>query len=460
LWFINYSFVYFFNPGFVKELLKEEETVKKKIVQLAVLFVMLWAVPALAGSQENLEAKIDALIKQNQALAERLATVEEELAAIKGSRIAAAEEEPAMGGEGPSVAKEEFSHITGGGQVAPEEKTETVEEEGEEGKLCLTAHNKRLELNGLIEVEAAAGKNFNKEDTSDVTLATAAIGLDAKVSEWTTGHLILLYEEGEEDNHIIIDEGTATLGNLDRFPLFLSAGRMYVPFGSYENNMISDPLTLEIGETRQTALQLGFVKDGFAGSVYAFNGDINETGKDDTIREYGANIAYTHEEEKWGLNLGLDWTDNIGASKTLEAYLTDNTPGTVSDFPGGLAVHGALRCGQWSFLAEYLTALDSFKLGEVDFNGQGAEPSALMTEIAYFTDVVGRKVSLAFGYQRTDEALALELPESRYIGTVRAWILSNTAVSLEYAHDKDYSIEKGGTDENAHTATMQVAVEF
>ncbi len=443
----------------MKKMSMEEKRVMKKFIQVTAFLMMLCVVPAFAGGQGNLEAQIEALIKQNQELAERLATVEEELAAIKGGRALAAREEGAMkGGEAPA-AEEELPQLTGRGQVTAAEKTESAEEEAEEGKLSLTAFGKSLELYGLVEVEASAGEAFDNSDSSDVSLATAAIGLDAKLSEWSTGHLILLYEEGEEDDHIIIDEGTITFGNLEQFPLYLSLGKMYVPFGSYENNMISDPLTLEIGETRESALQVGFVKDGLSGSVYAFNGDIDETGKDDTIREYGANIGYTLEDEAWGLNLGLDWINNIGASKTLQPYL-ETTSGTVADFPEGLAVHGALRYGQWSLLAEYLTALDSYLPAEVDFNGQGAEPEAMMTEIAYFTNVFGRRVSLAVGYQWTDEALALELPESRYIGAVRAWLLSNTAVALEYAHDKDYSIEEGGTDENAHTATMQVAIEF
>jgi len=63
--------------------------------------------------------------------------------------------------------------------------------------------------------------------------------------------------------------GTITLGNMEMFPVYLTAGKMYVPFGNFESNMIQDPVTLEIGETRESAGQVGFEHSGFYGSAYA-----------------------------------------------------------------------------------------------------------------------------------------------------------------------------------------------
>jgi len=36
----------------------------------------------------------------------------------------------------------------------------------------------------------------------------------------------------------------------------LTAGQLYVPFGAFETGLISDPLTLEIGETRESTVLL------------------------------------------------------------------------------------------------------------------------------------------------------------------------------------------------------------
>jgi hypothetical protein len=55
---------------------------------------------------------------------------------------------------------------------------------------------------------------------------------------------------------------------------------MYVPFGNFESQIISDPLTLEIGEAGEDALQVGVEVEGFYDSIYTFNGDVTEGGDD------------------------------------------------------------------------------------------------------------------------------------------------------------------------------------
>ncbi len=48
---------------------------------------------------------------------------------------------------------------------------------------------------------------------------------------------------------------------------FVTAGQFYIPFGVSETNMISYPITLEIGETRESSLPVGFKKDQFSGNI-------------------------------------------------------------------------------------------------------------------------------------------------------------------------------------------------
>jgi hypothetical protein len=111
--------------------------------------------------------------------------------------------------------------------------------------------NERVTLSGVVEVEAASSEDFAGADTSDITLATVELGLDAEITEWVNAHLLLLWEE-DDTEPMDLDEGTITLGNLEKFPLYLTAGKMYVPFGAFESNMISDPLPLELGENRES----------------------------------------------------------------------------------------------------------------------------------------------------------------------------------------------------------------
>ncbi|MEJ2333726.1 MAG: LbtU family siderophore porin [Desulfobulbaceae bacterium] len=319
--------------------------------------------------------------------------------------------------------------------------------------------NERVTLSGVVEVEAFSAEDFDGADTSDITLATVGLGLDAEITEWVNAHILLLYEE-DDTEPMDLDEGTITLGNLEKFPLYLNAGKMYVPFGSFESNMISDPLTLELGETRESAALVGFEASGFYGSFYAFNSDINETGDDDTIASFGANAGYGYENDNMSLDIGADWINNIAAADIFKDGIGPGGITEVQDYPSGLTAHLTLGYGPFMLIGEYLGALDAFQVDELDFNGTGAEPSAWNLEVAYTREIKGKETTFAVGYQKTDEALALELPEERILATIGVEIWKYTSLALEYLHDEDYSPADGGTGNDANAATLQLAVVF
>ena len=87
-------------------------------------------------------------------------------------------------------------------------------------------------------------------------------------------------------------------------------------------------------------------------------------------------------------------------------------------------------------------------------------PKAWTAEIGFSTEMQGRSVTIAAGYQATEEALALGLPETRILGAISMGIFDNTTLSLEYSVEEDYETEDGGTGEDAEWAKLQLAVEF
>ncbi|HEY7745951.1 MAG TPA: LbtU family siderophore porin, partial [Desulfuromonadales bacterium] len=120
----------------------------------------------------------------------------------------------------------------------------------------------RITISGLIEVEAAAESvdfaDGTSDAASDLTLATAQVGLGVKLTEEVRGNISLLFEEGafgDEDTDLEVDEAAI---DINYAPLFGRFGRLYVPFGVFHSHFISDPLTLELGETRETAALVGY----------------------------------------------------------------------------------------------------------------------------------------------------------------------------------------------------------
>jgi hypothetical protein len=180
---------------------------------------------------------------------------------------------------------------------------------------------RNIEIAGLIEVEASYLSPYEGDSESDIVLATAELGIRSQVNDWVEAGISFLYEQDETD--LEVDTAYLTLGNADASPLFLTAGQVYVPFGVYETNLVSDPLTLDIGEARETALQLGFEQSGFSGSLYVFNGDNNVKSKD-RIEGWGANLGFGQDSDDRSWSVGAGYINDLGDSDTLQDSINDN----------------------------------------------------------------------------------------------------------------------------------------
>ncbi|MFW6052906.1 MAG: LbtU family siderophore porin, partial [Desulfosalsimonas sp.] len=210
----------------------------------------------------------------------------------------------------------------------------------------------RLEVSGLLEAEAGYESiDYNDpaeedEDASDVALATMELGVDAVVNDYVSGHVLFLWEE-DDTEPVDLDEGFITLTGGANRPAYMSAGKMYVPFGNFETHMISDPLTLELGEARESAIQAGLEMNGFYGSVYLFNGDADEFDKDSHIDNYGANAGFVMESEKFSLDIGASYINNITDADSWEGYIDDEIEedAALDDYVGGLGAHAIMSTG-------------------------------------------------------------------------------------------------------------------
>ncbi len=314
-----------------------------------------------------------------------------------------------------------------------------------------------VSLSGVVEVEGSYASDYAGQEHSDIVVSTVELAVGARINNWTDSEVIALYEE--DDSNLDIDVATISILNPDVTPFYLTAGQFYVPLGRFETAMVSDPLTLELAETRETALQLGFVQGPWQGSVYAFNGDTNRRAGNDQIEQWGASLGAVFQELAGSTaEVSLDYISNIGDSDALQDALAD--PNDIDDYVPGVALFGSLNRGRWNLLGEYVTATESFAATDLSFRGKGAKPAAWNLELAFEHLLAGHLAVAAIGVQHSSESLALELPRYRYLGSWSLELLNNTALSIEWAHDTDYSVSDGGTGKHGDTLTTQIAVEF
>ncbi len=274
-------------------------------------------------------------------------------------------------------------------------------------------------LSGLVEVEAGFVSNA-EEDSSDLTVPTIELGIDNKLNDKLEGHLLLLYEQGENSDNIAVDEATLTFK--PREGLEVSAGRMYVPFGKFDSHMVSDPLTLELAETQEEAVQIGLSSGNVSGSAYVFKDDEDGGNK---IDDYGINLDYATE------------TVSAGVS-----YISDVNDKATS----GVGVYVAGQIGRFGVLAEHIQ-VDEITLADEST----AKPAASNLEVGFD---LGNDRTVAVAYQQTKEAEALELPETATGIAYRMPVFEKASFAAEYRNNEAYD----GSKEDV--VTLQVAYEF
>ncbi|MCW8917865.1 MAG: LbtU family siderophore porin [Gammaproteobacteria bacterium] len=311
-------------------------------------------------------------------------------------------------------------------------------------------------FSGQVEVEAGMAEDYDGTTTTDLVLAKAVLLADVAISEPLSAHLALLYEEDGEafdGTTFGLEEGYVTLQLSDAMALV--AGRMFVPFGRFESNMVSDPLTKELGESSETAVVLEMTGGNLGASLYTFNGDADETtsSADNDTLSFGARLGFANDN----FSLGASYISNLADSDFLQA----TTPGTLKSAVAGYGVNFGWRVNNVSLIAEYLAAAEGFSNGDVLTAGDvpvasQEQPSASNLELAFESG----NATFAVAYQMTTEAAFLGLPETVASAAVSFAVMEGASIGAEYATMADYAVVDGGGGESASALTLKLVVEF
>jgi hypothetical protein len=136
--------------------------------------------------------------------------------------------------------------------------------------------NESVALGGTLEVTGGWTEDFYGASGGMLELSTVELDLEIQPSEWVLGSLVLEYDQGTDVvfpttsgfdtgvDRINLDTAYVVVGDPQRFPPYLTVGRIILPFGISTGNpvadvlTIEDPLTIEAFEMRQTAIGVGF----------------------------------------------------------------------------------------------------------------------------------------------------------------------------------------------------------
>lgn len=337
------------------------------------------------------------------------------------------------------------------------ERTPEINEASDKDESQGTAITDRVSLSGLLEVEGAMSfedmLNGDKTKSSDIALATVELAIEADVAEKVTASLILLWEEdspGTGMEKFDVDEGVIIYEG-DTFQL--TAGRFYMPFGMFYSSFISDPLTLELGETQESGVAFQFQPTDISDLILSLaNGNVSDSVNGSNVTDFGvAMFFHPIQTDEYHLDLGVQYYSDM--ADTDAEILGGTAP---SDTVGAMAFNMEYTTPRWTFNFELVAAESKFPVAfDNNMDGNGDQPAAWNFEASM---PVSEKVSVAFKYEKSDEFM--DFPKTR-IGVAGSWELDNNVLfDLEYLYDTyDRNFSSSGLN-NAHTVTTKLSAGF
>lgn len=331
-----------------------------------------------------------------------------------------------------------------------------------------------IRLSGLLEFGGVfANTNMKKgegKSESDLNLTTVELAVQAEVNEWFNAAMILKYEDPTfasaiEESGLRLDVGVITVGNPQKFPLSLTAGALYVPFGALlthfpDSPLVDQPMTLILGETREKAVLLTFNSWDFLVSGYVSKGDMNKTGEENRIKTFGFDANYVFRTDRgFTARIGASYISNIADSIGLTEYLNNLNVYSIQNYVGGFDGYVSLSYSNFFLDFEYMTALRNFAPDEIATGtGKGAKPMVWNIEAGYNYDW-GRNLEIVLKFAGSSETESLGYPRLRYGIGLNQTIFAGIIGSLGYFHDEFHALDREGRD-TRDMVFGQIAVEF
>jgi hypothetical protein len=376
----------------------------------------------------------------------------------------------------------------------------------------------RIQVAGGVNVDIGhwgnRNMNYMGENYQRVSLNDAYLNIAADVSDWAKAFASLSYMtattnvnpgvfnarglaeysaayanniKGTGNNTVQLEQGFATIGNLDASPFFVQVGKSFQDFSRYEIHPITRSLDQVLSEVLATSLKVGFIASGFHGSIYGFDDPVAKVGTNSSTTNYGATLGFDAPSDSLGWDLGVGYLYNLVGSNDV-AYAIQNFNGGTGykNRVGAGNVYADVNSGPFSIGARYTAALQNFSTLDLPQNGfgnvvapaavfggvgsglptatvagtTGAKPWALAVKAGYGFDAWGKTQGIFLGYQASSQAAGLNIPKYRWLVGYSADMFKNNNWAVEWDHDGSYSATNGGSGNNGNLVTIRSTVKF
>jgi hypothetical protein len=263
-------------------------------------------------------------------------------------------------------------------------------------------------ISGVVKVEAGFS-----DGSRELNLAVE-VGFNHSFNDKVESHVLVLYEGGEHDDNIAVEEAIITLHLTKNISII--AGRQSVPFGQFDSNMLSDPL-------KEEAIQFALSSGQFYSAFYLFK---NYSDFSEKMDDFGLSLDYESEAFATGMSLIFDVKGQSNANHTAK----------------GVSFHAKKTIGRTTLIVEHL---------QVSANAVGKKPQESNLELSI--DIESDRM-LTFSVQKTKNATDLDLPKKTFGIVYSMPIYDKVELTTEVMKTKTY-------DGSNNTAiTLQLGYEF
>jgi hypothetical protein len=135
----------------------------------------------------------------------------------------------------------------------------------------------------------------------------------------------------------------------------------------------------------------------------------------------------------------------------------------------GIAAYSNIKYKRFNTYLSYVSALTKFKSNELSYQGSGAIPTAMSIQSGYEFSLQNIPFKIIGFYDRTFQALALQLPEERIGIGLNIYLHRYVDVQFQYSKDYSYRTEITATGLNkrvngsstpANTLALQLVLNF
>ena len=270
-------------------------------------------------------------------------------------------------------------------QGQPEENEEVEDEEPTAGSPILSRLPvEKITLGGYIDFdydyyEVSDVSDKDSGSSSDLGLGSVELELRVFFNKWVKSKIVVAVDDvGKKDGEekIIIDEAIFTM-KCPSVPFYFTGGYTVLPFGVFEDRLITGLITEDLYEIQEVGATLGFAPDfyGLDISFTVYGGqDIIENLDDFGTHEFSADREEDDEVSSFIANVTLEPVEDM---LSLSVFY-DSEPG---DGRRNLTIGSAFTLDVWKFSldGEYITALQREK-GE---NGEENKESAWVAGLAF-----------------------------------------------------------------------------